>query len=318
MKNINRILGLAFLSVLGFACTDEDTFPFDQDAIINNNGAFVRLDEVIAGEFDLNDLSSSEMGVELEVYDIESGGLLRDVTFSVEFIDNSAGNGSNPVPAVELGTFPASSFTRDPETGLPNIVVGYTADETLAALGLTAADLDGGDVFRFEWTLNLTDGRSFNRNNQSGSLPAWDFYNSPFLLDVGVVCLLPDGFATGAYRVEQTEGPADPFFGNPTTFYTVDTELTVGATSTERVFDMNWISFPSVMGVNLVCGRTSVSSSASPGASCGTTIVWITNDTSGPGAFDGADDSVMTMRFVDDFEGTCGITSIIELTLTKL
>jgi hypothetical protein len=318
MKFINKFFSVACLGAVAFSCADDSTLPYDQEAILNNQGAFVRLESVVSGEFDLNDIASSSFGVELEAWDAEGGNLLDNIELTVQFIDNTPGNGTNNVAAAALGSFPAASFTNDAETGLPNITLAVTANDAMTALGgLVNADLDGGDVFRFEWKLNLTNGKSFDRNNQSNSLSSWPFYNSPFLLDVGVVCLLPDGFATGSYAMTQTEGEVDVFFGEPTAFYEGDVMLIEGASSTERLFDFSWISFGSTMGFNLVCGNTAVSSGANPGASCGGGIVWFTGDGSGSGTFDGSDDSVITLRFWDDYTGDCGLTAVTELTLTK-
>jgi len=283
MKYINRIFSMMCIGAVIVSCTDESTMPYDQDAIIatGQTTGFVRLNDVVSGEFDLNNIAGSNMEIQLEEWDAKGGALLQDIVLTVEFRDNTPDNGTNNVAATTVGTFPAAQWTAAGEDNLPNITVSTTANDALAALGLTAADLDGGDVFRFEWTLNLTNGKSFNRTNASNSLASWDFYNAPFLLDVGVVCLLPDGFATGSYAMTQTEGEVDVFFGEPTAFYEGDVDLIVGATSTERLFDFDWISFPSTMGFNLVCGKTEVSSGADPGASCGGGIVWFTGDGSG-------------------------------------
>lgn len=317
MKFINKLSVFVMLILVTIACQDEDKLPYSIDEVIANQGAFVRLDDVISGEFDLLNLAGSNFAVELEAWDAEQGTLLQSLDLTVEFVDNTPDNGTNPVAQTAVETFAASAFTNDAETGLPNITIQYTANEILSLMGLTAADLDGGDVFRFEWTLNLSNGKSFNRNNSSSSLPGWPFYNSPFLLDVGVVCLLTDGYAVGSYAMTQTEGLPDPFFGNPTTFYEGDVELIVGATSTERLFDFEWLSFPSTMGFNLVCGNTEASSGQDPGASCGGQILWFTGDGSGKGSFDPLDDSVITLRFWDDYVNDCGLTAITELTLTR-
>lgn len=317
MKLLNRLILVLIIGFVITSCKDEDTFPYDQDEVLSNSGAFVRVDNVISGEFDLNNFSSSSFQVELTEWDVEDGALLQNLVLTVEFVDNTPENGTNNVAATTIETYVPSDFSTDPETGLPNIIVNIPATDALNTVGLTESDLDGGDVFRFEWTLNLTNGKSFNRTNSSASFPSWPFYNSPFLLDVGVVCLLPDGFATGSYAMTQTEGNSDPFFGEPTTFYEGDVTLAVGATSTERTFGFPWLGFPSTMAFNLVCGNTEVSANASAGASCGGGIVWFTGDGSGKGTFDPQDDGTITIRFWDDYTNDCGLTAITELTLIK-
>ena len=295
MKYINRILVLVGFAALGFACEDEDTFPYDQDAIINNNGAFVRLDAIAGAEYDLLDLSTGVLSLE-------------SVDLTVEFIDNTPDNGDSSVPAVAVASFPASMWTRDATTGLPNLELSTTALTALDLLNLTAGDLDGGDVFRYEWTLNLTDGRSYNRNNQSSSLPAWDFYNSPFLADVSVVCLLESTFGTGSYVLSQQ---TDGLFGGVFEADLAIELVAVEGFTTRRQFSAVYLpqfsvgNGPDDVQFDLICGRVFGLAEQQSGLGCsGVNLTWGAADM--PGSFDGLDDSLITLRLKENINSACG------------
>ena len=64
--------------------------------------------------------------------------------------------------------------------------------------------LNGADTFVLEWTMNLTDGRSFSGEDVNGNVSAVGaFYSSPYSDTAPVVCLLPETLFTGTYLIEQ-------------------------------------------------------------------------------------------------------------------
>ncbi|MFK7951662.1 MAG: hypothetical protein AB8B73_02355 [Ekhidna sp.] len=317
MRYINKIIVLSLVMVM-FSCTDEDTFPYQYDEIVANQGAFVRLQQTVSAEVDISDIAGSSIAVDIQEWDVEDGGLLQDVVFTMEFIDNTPGNGTNNVAAVEVETVPAASFTADPETGLPNYSFSRTAPQAMALLGLTTADLDGGDVFRLEWTLNLTNGKSFNRNNQSSSLPAWDFYSSPFLVDATVICSVDPTFATGTYTLTQVTAGA--FGGVFEADLTVELALDPDV-STRRSFDAVYLpqfnigNGPATFAFDLVCGRLVGVDNQGSGLQCSAGILFGPAET--PGSYDVSDDSVMTLTFNEDKTGDCGAGADVTWTLTR-
>ncbi|NQZ77074.1 MAG: hypothetical protein HRT61_13380, partial [Ekhidna sp.] len=199
-------------------------------------------------------------------------------------------------------------WTADPDTGLPNITIDVTAPEALALLNLTTDDIDGGDTFRFEWTLNLTNGKSFNRNNSSSSLPSWAFYSAPFLLDVNVICSLPDGFALGSYTL--TQDVLGSFAGGTFNDAPITVELVEGATPTQRSFNAIYLEHFAIgnganpFAFNLVCGRAIFVDQQASGLRCGTAILLGPADN--PGSYDVADDGTITLTLKEDITSDCG------------
>ncbi len=318
MKLINKIKVAIFLGVVMFSCSDENSLPYDQSDILasQDETGFVRLNKIESSEVNLNDFDNSSIDLELEAFDSEEGDLLQDVEFTVEFIDNTPENGTNNIEAMPLATFPASMWSRGDDV-LPTISTSFDIPTIVQILGISTADIYAGDVLRLEWTLNLTNGKSFNRHNQSNSLSGWPFYNAPSLLDIDMVCSIPDGFAIGSYYLQQTSGPSSAIFQDDfNIFERGDVDITIGASSDERIFQFNWRSFPSTMHFSPVCGeKTAVDAEA--GANCGNGVFWVSDDESGYGKYDYLDDSVITLRFWDDYEDDCGLRDIFELKLTR-
>jgi hypothetical protein len=318
MKKLSSILLILSIFVT-YSCRDEDLYPYPEVETQNSQGAFLRIVEVPSGIFDLNNIGNSSFQMTLEAEDNPSdkGTLTASVEFTVQFVDNTPGNGDASVAATAWTTVNASSFTVDSETGLPRYNVNVSANEVLTLLSLTPADLDGGDRFRFEWTQVLTDGREFNRLNSSNSVQGETYYSSPYLLDVGVVCLLPDGFATGDYSLVQTVGSPDPFFGAPTKFAEGTVTLTEGSTPTQRDFDVGYISFALDMTIDLVCGNVQIPQQNS-GVGCGGAVVWATSVAQGAAPHDVTNDAVLVINLTDDLVNDCGLNEEMVLTLTKL
>lgn len=309
---------MVFLILTTIACQDEDKLPYSIDEVIGNQGAFVRNISVSSGEFNLNDIPSSSFGIQLEAWDAQNGSLLQSLDVTVEFVDNTPDNGENPVDQTFIETFDASAFTIDSETGLPNIDLNYNAEDVLDILGLSNADLDGGDIFRFEWTLNLTNGKSFNRTNSSSSLPGWPFYNAPFLLDVSVICLVDETFATGTYVVsQQTDGLFGGVWG--------DDDITVEVTtvpdfSTRRQFEAVYLpqfaigNGPQPVQFDLVCGRTASVNEQPSGLQCTAGLRFGPADS--PGSFVTDEEIVLTIK--ENIDSDCGAGPVdVTFVLTK-
>ncbi len=324
MKYINKlILGLCFLAVVA-ACTDEDTFPYDQDEILATQEftGHVRLSSVNSAQFDLFNIAGSSMGISLEEWDPNNGNNLENIVLTVEFVDNTPDNGNSSAAAVEVATYPAADWTRGGDDNLPQIDIEVPAADALSLLGLTTVDLDGGDFFRFEWTLNLTNGRSYNRNNMSSSLPGWPFYNSPFLLDVPIVCLFDQPtFAVGSYTLTQTaDGINGPSFGPAGEDVAVT--LALGENATTRVFEVTYLPYlnlgngPFEVPFDLICGKTITGTVPSTGLGCGGVAIQF-GAADDPGAFDFDDDSVITITIKEDITGACGSAVDSQFTLTK-
>ena len=320
MKFIYKaFLGLGLIGIMA-SCTDEDTFPYDQDEILatQSETGFVRLTEVISGEVDLFNIPTAEVSFSLEAWTEDDANSLDRVEIFVSYIDNTPDNGDASAGPVAVATYPASAWTREGDDNLPNITITHDVSELLTLLGIDETQMDGGDSFEMTMEMVLTNGNRFTRDNASGSLPGWPFYNAPFFMTANVVCILEDGFATGSYHLLQTVGPSDPFFGNPHTFYEGDVDIVEGTSSTNRTFSTVYLGFDQDMIFDLICGRTVVPTELPTTLACGgADLVWGGTETSGNGAFDAADDSALTIRLEDDLLSSCGLEAVFELSLTK-
>lgn len=190
-------------------------------------------------------------------------------------------------------------------------------------------DLGGGDRFDFFNTTTLTNGMVFPDTVLQGT----EFENvnvTPNIINsaatssfsVGfsafVACPVPEGFATGKYIVEQTEGPSDPFFGNPYRWLTEEVTLNT-VSPIERTFNGTYFTFDNrKFNFLLICGVVLVGETAA-GLGCGGPGLGWKGD-SPPGTYDEADDSVIIIKLLENSTGGCGlpVDEPLTLVLTKV
>ncbi|QOI96355.1 MAG: hypothetical protein HRU69_02170 [Flammeovirgaceae bacterium] len=191
MKYIKFLSITALLLIATVACKDESKLPFDYEKL--EYGAYATVIEVPSGSFLAQDAPGyplnpavSRFTIVLEVRDAKKGGLLEEMEFAVKFKDNNA-----PIlePAeTSVATVPASAFTKDPDTGYPRATITIESATILTALGLTATDVNGGDVFEIRHILRLKDGREFTNTNTNGVVTGGAFFNAPMFSTVSVLC----------------------------------------------------------------------------------------------------------------------------------
>lgn len=314
MKNIFKLSLLFFSLFLITACEEDSKNPFQVATF--ENGVVLKTISRPSSSFDLFNLATSKFAVELEFFTgsgAKDNSLLESVDVFVRFRDNTSFNGTNNVPEVALKTVPASAFAVGP-TGLPRTVLEVTATEALAALGLTPAQVDGGDIIAVRLLLKLTTGQQFTSTSVSGDVSGGRFFASPFAYDASFVCQLPNTVFVGAYQmtvIEDGDLTAGDAFGVPT--YD-DQEVNITASSgTRRVIpSLSYLpafgGFDGPFTFDLVCGRTVVPvQNAGGGVGCGSGS--ITLGTQGEfGAFDITDESSFTVTFNDFIaDGGCGV-----------
>lgn len=191
MKYIKYLSIVVLLLSVAVACKDESKLPYDYEKQVF--GAYATVIEVPSGSFLAQDAPGfplnpavSRFIITLEARDVKKGGLLQEMEFMVKFIDNNA-------PILEpdetsVAVVPASAFTKDPATGYPRATITIESADILTALGLTASDVNGGDVFEIRHILRLTDGREFTNTNTNGVITGGAFFNAPMLSTVSVLC----------------------------------------------------------------------------------------------------------------------------------
>ncbi len=318
MKNIKIIISFLFITAVVLSCRDADKDPLGFDKL--TNGAFMRQIELVSGSFDLFNFSEAEFVITLEAEDANGGDLFASYDIYVAFIDNTPiGEDTFNIAEVFVKTIDASAFTKDPESGLPRATITVTSAEAMAVLGITAVDLDGGDTFDFRGEMHLSDDRSFTITSTGPNIAGGEFYNSPFFNRVAVVCEFNPEFYTGDYMLLQTAGPSDPFFGGDRFMNGVVT-LSVGETSTQRVFDLTYVTFTGIaFTVNLVCGNVVIPFQGS-GIGCGGPgMNWI-SDSADQATFSITDDSILVITFIENIDGECGLPAEpgTQITLTKM
>lgn len=186
---------LVAMLVLITSCTDfvDPRIPYKTF----DTGAYLRTVKRTSDSFNFFDLASAKFDITVEAVDAENGATLQTVEVSVRKRRLIPGVGLQYVPAAGVGgavvdvpvkTMQASDFTQTPDSKFLRANIVVTAPEAIAALGITNAQVNGGDVFEFR--LKLTDkfGRVFNDVNASADIKGGLFYASPFLYNVGVVC----------------------------------------------------------------------------------------------------------------------------------
>ena len=204
MKNIKYTYGLllAFM-VFATSCVDfvEPRVPyktFDTGFYLRT----IRSAPNTSTNFNFFDLANSRFSLTLEAVDAEGGTTVDNVQIRVrhrrlipgvglEYVPAGSAtqvndvlvktlNGSEFTPADENPNHPTQTYTRASFT--------ITAAEAMQAVGLTPAQINGGDTFEFRLVLTDKKGRVFNANNRSSDVAGGLFYDSPFLYNVNVVC----------------------------------------------------------------------------------------------------------------------------------
>ncbi|WP_304517668.1 hypothetical protein [Cecembia rubra] len=227
---------------------------------------------------DLNffSLGNARVRLVLEAVDAEGGETLQSVEIRVRHRRLITGVGfqyiptgtSNTVQDVLVKTLTKADFQKATEN--PNhptqtylrTTVEVTATEMIAALGLTPAQIEGGDAF--EVRLRATDrfGRVFTDTNRSADVAGGFFYASPFFYAASVVC--PSDLV-GTYRFRH-DGATGPLGSCPPSFEGTTTWTRVSPTS-YRVSDGTfgyWACIGDTWGTGNVvvadaCGRLTMS-----------------------------------------------------------
>jgi len=227
MKILKYSLGMLVGMMIVFtSCTDfvEPRIPYSEF----NTGLYLRTLARQSTSFDLFNLGTARFEIDIEVVDGDGGNTIQEVVVSVRHRRLIPGVGNQFIPAgtatqvndVVIKTLSASEFSSNPDSRFIGSKVLVTTPEVLTALGMTQAQVEARDVFEFRLEARDVNGRIFNDINASPDVRGGLFYQSPFFYAVEVVCPLLPTFAVGQYRLEQTAGPGDPFYGNATRFVT--------------------------------------------------------------------------------------------------
>jgi hypothetical protein len=326
MKLIKYSLGmLVTMLVFITSCTDfvEPRIPY----ATFDTGTYLRTVARTSETFNFFDLTNSKFDITVEAVDAEDGATVESVEVRVRRRRLIPGVGLEYVPVgtgttvndVLIRTLSASDFASNTESRFLRAGINVPASEALSALGLTPAQVNGGDVFEFRLVLRDKSGRVFNDINASADIRGGVFYASPFLYNVTVICPLTAGYALGQYTLTQPVGGPDPFFDNPTRFVEEVVTLSEGTSSTLRTFTVNYLGgfTTRTFTIEFSCGKV-IKPLEAAGAGCGGPgITWI-SDPDNLADYDPSSDATITVKFIDDSQDSCGITAPVEFVLTKL
>jgi hypothetical protein len=320
MKTLKYSFGLLAMAVIFLSsCRDfvEPNVPYKDF----DTGAYLRTISRTSTSFNFFNLPTSKFALTIEAVDVEDGKTVQTVEVRVRHRRLIPGVGLRYTPAndVLVKTLQASDFTTNTSSRFLRSTFEVTAAEAIAAVGLTAAGINGGDVFEFRLVLNDKFGRRFSSDNVTTNVAGAPFYDSPFQYPVTVVCPVATTYAVGSYRLKQTLGGEDPFFGNPTRFVEENVTLAaVASNSTQRVFTVKYlggfVSRP--FTVQFSCGSV-IKPKESAGVGCSAVDLSWVSDNSNLATYNPNDDKVIVVNFVDDVDSSCGIKAPVQFTLTK-
>jgi hypothetical protein len=298
-KYINLVYSILLMSIVLVSCRDDESVRFDIDEmqeavnlrIQRNVGTFDATDPDAAVNFTLysenDDLGSIEMLVDL-----------------YQFAPNTT------TQQVKFKELDGSTITND---GSTKLTIPLT--ELTSALGITPADLSGGDILSVYTVVTLEDGRVYpdtilagtsyeTLNVDAGIISNSATHSFSPLLRFPVVCPLDNGFATGNYRLEVIEGSNSSGFG---TIFQPGV-YAISGTGTRRTLNVPY--FPAFgldadITIDFACNIT-LSPVTDTGIGCGgPTSTWINNNLNS-GTFNIEDDSEFTLSIIHDITDACG------------
>ena len=241
-----------------------------------DTGAYLRTIARTSTTFNFFDLANSKFALTLEAVDIEDGKTVQTVEIRVRHRRLIAGVGLKYTPTndVLVKTLQASDFASNADSRFLRSSFQVTATEALAAVGLTAAEISGGDVFEFRLVLNDKFGRSFSTNNVTSNVAGAPFYASPFQYPVSVVC--PSSLA-GTYAYDALETFCGKTFSGSIT-WTAVASSPGSYTLSDGTFGAWNACYPDAWGsgnvrINDACGRLTMSGADKYGDSYSMTFI---------------------------------------------
>ncbi len=189
--NINKLsfLLVAVLLIFG-SCADDDLSPivtFDSAG----KGAYPRLIEEGDKLINLFDIDGSSYTYTVEFVDEQQGSLVSEYVLDLDY---------NGTGAKEFKRWPASAFSTNGGGYQQAPSITITANEAIAAAGLTADDVNPGDEFTFRGRVILQDGSEFTSSNSSATVRGAAF-RGHFDFTLGAGC---PSFLAGSYNYTTT------------------------------------------------------------------------------------------------------------------
>jgi hypothetical protein len=242
MKKLNYIIAAAILAGLTSCDVNNPKLPFDLDESLENNGAFLRVNEVISNAFELADPENAAYTIRVEYFDKENGGLMQNIEFFADYTRFFL-NPDDELYIPETGpviTLNPNDFTIG-DRGRPEATITVPFTTVINTLNLSAGDVKVEDRFLLKWIINLTDGRSFGSANSSPDVTGGAFFRAPGQARISAIQQLDETAFTGLYGFTQREPGPVPGAGTEWLFgESFEAELSVDSTNIHhgRVFTM--------------------------------------------------------------------------------
>lgn len=300
MKTLKYSFGL-LASALIFLSSCRDFVEPNVPYSTFDTGAYLRTIARTSTTFNFFNLASSKFALTLEAVDIEDGKTVETVEIRVRHRRLIPGVGLQYTPQsdVLVKTLQASDFQPNSESRFLRTSFEVTALEAISAVGLTAAGIEGGDVFEFRLVLNDKFGRRFSSDNVTTNVAGAPFYASPFQYPVSVIC--PSDLA-GTYSFDALETFCGKTYSGSTTWTAV--AASPGSyTVSDGTFGSWQACYPDSWGsgnvrINDACGRLTMTGTDKYGDSYSMTVI-------------SADASVLTFEWVNTYGefGTVAVKS---------
>jgi len=183
MKNLKKLFTIFIATLTAIAC-GEPEIPVELFDVMDK-GAFARKMSQ-TGKYNFYDIANSSIELHVEYYDEAKGANIAEFAIDIEYVDIIHG-GSKSKARTSFQTISSSEFVMNSDGYLSSdISLPFTG--ALAAVGATAADIDGGAYFRYHFTITKKDGTVFTNDNTGPNMKSSNAIRALFYLDVAIVC----------------------------------------------------------------------------------------------------------------------------------
>ena len=299
MKKLLNIL-IAVLA-LNLSSCDDGPEPVIYSGDANSERTYLSLDQASYNlEVAINDVG------ETEVVLFSSTSSSSDRTYSV-VLDAEATTANTDAFTIPTSvTIPANSYKGSMLISAEDITSG-DVDETVYQIVFTLGDLSGVDM-----DIKAT-------YEENGEEKYYD-YSEPIIVNMYETCPVDGSFFVGTYIMDDTSE-----FPNYDSAQEV--VVSVGASSTDRIFETTFLPTTSVAGpqtvsLSLVCGKIAFKTIettifCSRDSNNDPIYIVLGNADDNNLAYDVTDDSSFVVNYIDDVNGSCGSSSLQSLTFTK-
>jgi hypothetical protein len=183
MKNLKKLF-VAFIAMATAVSCGDPVLPVELFPEMQY-GAYARKMSQ-TGVFNYFDVANSSIDMHVEYYDEAQGGNITEFDIDVEYVD-VIGGGANSVARTQFRTISSSEFVKNSDGYLSSdISLGFTA--AMTAVGKDITGIDGGNYFRFWFTITKSDGTTYDYNNTGPNLQSSNAFGALFRLNVSIIC----------------------------------------------------------------------------------------------------------------------------------